>query len=426
MPIPQLKRLSVERALETLLPELDKIKAGPHESTKYDLLWKGHRFPPKVVVTRAVKIEYSVDLPESEFSGGNHPGQANAVLEGLRFTIVPKEGGAVRLPLELFGRYGRKEAFATVGIQYDPQQQHLNVGLPPQCKDGGYFIFITLNKEELDPAHNYADELFADQFIWVTRRDVTEDHKDYVDLRLPETRVSLFVRSTPREEFVYAGELEYLEHTAFKDPSSGRPQMRYVWRLKSPLPEPLYQELTFGIPKTSKAAGAGKTSAAKRHSRAPSSFDELRKAYSYVLGTAERTVIPEHQNYQVRLSQFLKERGITAEMEKNFVDVSFAVDGESFIGEVKVTRNLTLAQAFRTALGQLLEYSYLLFPEPPRMIMFIDQRLDEKRLRLATALNIAVVLADDGSFALLNPDGASPCLTRIFRMDPPKGVTGNA
>lgn len=88
-----------------------------------------------------------------------------------------------------------------MGIHYNPQQQHLNVGLPPQCKDGGYFIFITLNKEELDPAHNYADELFADQFIWVTRRDVTEDQKDYVNLRLPETRVSLFVRTNSQEEF---------------------------------------------------------------------------------------------------------------------------------------------------------------------------------------------------------------------------------
>ncbi len=428
MPIPPLKHSSVERALETLLPKLDQIKAGPHESTKYDLLWKGHRFPPKVVITRAVKIEHGVDLPESEFSGGAHPGQANVVLESLGFVIVTKETNAVRLPLELFGRYSRKEAFAAVGTQYAPQQQHLNVGLPPQCKDGGYFIFITLNKEELDPAHDYADELFADQFIWVTRRDVTEDHKDYVNLRLPATRVSLFVRTTPGEDFVYAGELAYVGHTTFKDPSSGRPQMRYAWRLKNPLPESLYQELTFGLPKTSKTAGVGKTAPGKGHSRAPSNFDELRKAYSYVLGTAERTVIPEHQNYQVRLGQFLKDRSVTAEMEKNFVDVSFSVDGESFIGEIKVTRNLTLAQAFRTALGQLLEYSYLLFPEPPHLIMFLDQKLDEKRLRLASALKIAVVFADDAGFVLLNADGVSSCLTRIFRVNSssPRGVTGNA
>ena len=42
-----------------------------------------------------------------------------------------------------------------------------------------------------------------------------------------------------------------------------------------------------------------------------------------MLGTAERTVVPEHQNYQVRLSKFFSERGVKAEMEKDFVDVSF-------------------------------------------------------------------------------------------------------
>ena len=107
-----------------------------------------------------------------------------------------------------------------------------------------------------------------------------------------------------------------------------------------------------------------------------------------MLGTAERTVIPEHQNYQVRLSQFLKERGVNVEMEKNFVDVSFSVDGEEFIGEIKVTRNLTLAQAFRTALGQLLEYGHLLFAEPPQLIMFLDQKPDERRLQLATDFSL--------------------------------------
>jgi hypothetical protein len=417
MAIPPLKTSSVERALEGMLPQLDQIKAGAHESAKYDLLWKGRRFPPKVVVSRAVKLEHGVDLPESEFSGGTHAGQASTILESLGFVIVPKQTSAVRLPLALFGRYGRKEAFGAVGVHYDPQQQHLNVGLPPQSKDGGYFIFITLNKEELDPAHNYADQLFADQFIWVTRRDVTEDHKDYVNLRVLETRVSLFVRTTPGEEFVYAGELEYREHTPFKDPSSGRPQLRYVWHLKNPLPDAVYQELTFGLPKNRKADTAGKAAHGKGRSRAPQSFDELRKAYSYVLGTAERTVIPEHQNYQVRLGQFLKERNVKFEMEKNFVDVSFSVAGEDFIGEIKVTRNLTLAQAFRTALGQLLEYGHLLFAQPPHLIMFLDQKPDERRLQLASELKIAVVRGSDTKFALLNAESWDPSLRKIFGMD---------
>jgi len=36
------------------------------------------------------------------------------------------------------------------------------------------------------------------------------------------------------------------------EPSSGQPQMRFVWSPKKPLPEPLHRELTFCLPKTSK------------------------------------------------------------------------------------------------------------------------------------------------------------------------------
>jgi len=270
-------------------------------------------------------------------------------------------------------------------------------------------IFISLNKEELDPAHDYADELFAEQLIWGTRRDVTEDQQDYVNLRRPETRVSIFFRTNPREDFVYAGEMEYEEHNSFKDPSSGRPQMQYIWRLKNRIPDPLLQELTFGVVKTGKKPH----SATKKHSRVPSSFDELKKAYSYVLGKAERTVVPEHQNYLVKLTKFLADRGVRAEMEKDFVDVSFSAGGQDFIGEIKVTRNLTLAQAFRAALGQLLDYGDLL-QTPPEMIMFLDQTLDQRRLKLASMLKIAVVVGEGEKFVLLNPDGVDPQLKTAF------------
>ncbi len=411
MPIPPFKASSVEKALEQLLPQLEEIKASGRDSTKYDLLWKGHRFPPKVVVRTAVEIEHGVALPESEFSGGRHAGHANAVLEALGFVIVPKNSISVRLPLELFGRYGRKEALASVGIKYDSQQQHLNVGLSPQCRDRGYLIFITLNKEDFEPTHDYADELYADQFIWVTRRDVTEDQQDYVNLRLPETRVSLFVRTSRRDDFVYAGEMVYAEHDSFKEASSGRPQMRYIWRLKNHIPNLLLQELTFGLAKPSAKVQSG-----KQRSRAPSSFDELKKAYSYLLGTAERTVVPEHQNYQVRLNKFFSERGVKAEMEKDFVDVSFSLGEQAFIGEIKVTRNLTLAQAFRAALGQLLDYGYVRVGTPRQMVMFLDQPLDHQRLSLASLLEIAVVVCDGEKFVLSNPNESAPALKTVFEI----------
>lgn len=98
-----------------------------------------------------------------------------------------------------------------IGIAYNAQQQNLNRGLSPRLRDGGHFLFVTLNKEELDPRHDYDDKLFADKLIWMTR-DVAEDDVDYVNLREERTTTSLFVRTNPRGKFVYGGELGYQSH----------------------------------------------------------------------------------------------------------------------------------------------------------------------------------------------------------------------
>src|SRR5664279_4481360 len=171
MPILSLNRESIEQALELLADQLDQIAVGPHKSRTYDLLWNGLRFPPKVVVSKAVELQYGYTFPESEFSGGEDPGHANGVLRGLGFEIVPKGDIAPALPLHLHERYGRKEIYATVGVEYDQQQRHLNTGLSPQCRDGGYFIFVTLNKDTLELEHDYEDVLYADHLVWVTRRN---------------------------------------------------------------------------------------------------------------------------------------------------------------------------------------------------------------------------------------------------------------
>lgn len=116
------------------------------------------------------------------------------------------------LPLALHGRYSRAEIFPTMGINYTPQKPQLNTGLSPQCRDGGFFIFVTLNKEGYPPGQDYGDELYRDKLSWVSRRGVNETQKDYVKLRDANTRVSLFVRNNQAEKFVYAGELKYQSH----------------------------------------------------------------------------------------------------------------------------------------------------------------------------------------------------------------------
>jgi len=128
----------------------------------------------------------------------------------------------------------------------------------------------------------------------------------------------------------------------------------------------------------------------------------------------DRIIVPEHYNYQVRLSNFLKDHGVAVEMERDFVDVTFTIDGKQFIGEIKVTRNLTVPQAFRTALGQVIEYGHLLFPEVPQMIIFLDQVLDAERLRIATKFEITVIALSEGKFVILNPSVCPPELLAVM------------
>jgi len=411
MTIPALKRTSVLQAIKELLPRLAEIMSGLHESTKYDLLWDGHRLPPKVVVSKAVEIETGKPFPESEFSGGRGAGQANTALEQLGFIVVAKHEEPA-LKLDLYGRYSRKDVYATQGVEFSQQNRSLIQGLSPQLQDGGYFIFITLNKEGLPAAHSCDDQIFANEFVWVTRRDRGEDHPDYVRLREPTCRVSLFLRANSGEAFAYLGELEYATHKEFKDPLTSKIQQRYVWNLRNPIPDTVLQALTFGILFKSTVKHR---ELKPRRSRAPSNFDEMKKAYSYAIDSSERTVVPEHQNYQVRLKKFLEFKGISVDMERDFVDVGFSAGGKPFIGEIKVTVNLTPAQAFRTALGQVLDYAHVLYPEPPNMIIFLDDHVDENRMILATKLGVSVVLERAGEFILVNPIVA-PALCSVFNV----------
>jgi hypothetical protein len=94
------------------------------------------RFPPKAVISKAVKVAHGYSFAESKFSGGEDEGHANGVLKKLGFTIVTKSDGVSLLPLDLHQRFTRKEIYAVVGVKYDQQQQSLNTGLSPRCRDG--------------------------------------------------------------------------------------------------------------------------------------------------------------------------------------------------------------------------------------------------------------------------------------------------
>ena len=93
------------------------------------------------------------------------------------------------------------------------------------------------------------------------------------------------------------------------------------------------------------------------------------------------------------------------------VDVDFKLEGEHYIGEIKVTTYLTPQQAFRAAVGQVVEYAYLSFERIPHMIIFLDHSPEERRL--AEKLDIAVIVERGRKFSLLCPTSAC-ALSKLF------------
>ncbi|MCZ7534438.1 MAG: hypothetical protein M5U23_13760 [Acidimicrobiia bacterium] len=82
---------------EDVLAALEDLDGGIEhsfgDSTKYDLVHKDRRYPPKAVVGLAARRVHGSVLRNDDFNGGDAPGSANPVLRDLGFTIVPKDGG---------------------------------------------------------------------------------------------------------------------------------------------------------------------------------------------------------------------------------------------------------------------------------------------------------------------------------------------
>jgi hypothetical protein len=190
-----------------------------------------------------------------------------------------------------------------------------------------------------------------------------------VRLRHKLTRVSLFVRHSGRDEFVYLGEKADSTHRQIEHKRKRFVQQEYIFKLNYPIPESLLLRLTSGARQTFKRRPQTTTTRGKGEpprTRRPANLDEYKKAFSYALDRLDRTVVPAHQHYQVRLKAFLKRHGISAHGEQDYVDIRFRCGKEDFIGEVKVTSYMTLDEAFRSALGQLLFYGFIRFTQSPR------------------------------------------------------------
>ena len=84
--------------VEQAIAQLDEGAQHPFgASTDYDLVFRGKAYPPKAVVGLAASLATGRVFGPSDFSGGESPGQANAVLRSLGFTVERRNANAPAL-----------------------------------------------------------------------------------------------------------------------------------------------------------------------------------------------------------------------------------------------------------------------------------------------------------------------------------------
>ncbi len=155
--------------------------------------------------------------------------------------------------------------------------------------------------------------------------------------------------------------------------------------------------------------------------RRPAIVSDQLSTFEYMVEPGKRKVFPAHKHFQSRLEGYLKHVQVSdLKFEPDFVDVTFSRGKAFFIGEAKVTNGyISPSQAFRAALGQILEYRFTRkWGTKPHMIIFLDQEVDSARLKLANRLGISVVVeTQSGAFRLANR-GKDKALCTVF---PPMG-----
>jgi len=228
-----LTRTDVLTALESFSAEA-AASHGYAESTDYDLVHEGLRFPPKAVLGLAASRSIGRPLSSDEFSGGERS-PCFAILNSLGFEISQKTPGDSLLlapqVLERFQTYNREEIAAI----FEPGEKFVRgagrwgiPGLVETPKDSGNFVFmVTLGKPvEGNP---YQDALTIDGYLlWESQTQQNFESQAIRKLLVhyPEERtIHLFLRSKEGIKYTYLGLLEYFSHDPNKENpfiSSGR------------------------------------------------------------------------------------------------------------------------------------------------------------------------------------------------------------
>jgi hypothetical protein len=205
------------------------------DSTDYDLIYEGRRFPPKAIFASATERVVGRTLTSDEFTGGESS-TCFQILRKLGFSIVtkdsPEAGGREPFQLEIKKDYSREE----ISKLFEPDKKFTRgagtfgiSGFIESPKSSGNFIFLVTLTEK-HPANAYKDVLSEDGYLdWMSQNRNSIDSEIIHSLLAhdpSQNNIHLFVRGNEGQNYTYLGLLEYFDH----DPLTSKP-VHFVWHV---------------------------------------------------------------------------------------------------------------------------------------------------------------------------------------------------
>ena len=210
---------------------------GFAESTDFDLVHDGRRFPPKAIFGLAAARTIGRPLTSSEFSGGDSS-PCFAVLRALGFTVERKRtsevmpsAGSSLLRLQAYNREEIARVFEP-DAKFTPGAGRWGMpGIVESPRDSGNFVFmVTLGKP--DASNPYQDALTLDgRLIWESQTQQGFDSPTIRKLLVHDPMVNnvhLFLRAQKGDKYTYFGLLSYFSH----DPNKQNP-VHFIWTVQN-------------------------------------------------------------------------------------------------------------------------------------------------------------------------------------------------
>jgi len=190
----------VRRAMQEF--DLKTVEHRFADSTRYDLLVDGRRYPPKAILGLAARHVTGRTLTPDDFSGGEGS-SCFRVLRRLGFEIVPKPGVIIETSEFRVGNiFTRADIYRSLGVPDHEQGGDWDTGYHRHNDE--WFIFCTVGQPGRT-GHDYPNRFEGSDLVWTGRTGARWDHPSVQSMVSGEYSVHVFFRLADREPFTYAG-----------------------------------------------------------------------------------------------------------------------------------------------------------------------------------------------------------------------------